>query len=1154
MKKMLIILTVTLLTANVMFAQVVNEGFETWPPTGWTLDPVTGNGAWVSDDGNSPHGPGAPYAGAASAMYNNVDYEVGENGSMITPMFDISSLSNPCVSFFWWNDDLSYNPATLEIFTSINGTDWISLDIIETYASGVDFVEYTHTLTTDITYIKLFARSDWGFYYTYVDEFVIDDFTDPPEPTTEVAPVDGAVRVALDGSFIWNAVGIASGYYLYFGTDGSGTTPPTNIVNGDDLGNVTTYTYTNLDYSTTYYWQVVPYNVNGNATNCPIWQFETHSETAAEFVISLYDTFGDGWNGGYLDITINSTIKALIGATILSSGYGPVDYSFIVEDGDIVFIDYTEGNDPEENEFIVYNQWSQIVAESGQGGAIPEDLTFTVVYPDVGVLSGIVTEVNTGIAIEGATISIGDIYTQSLADGTYELTHAVGTYDVMCSANGYFDSTVVDYVIEVGANSQDFELEWAEIVVEPTSLAVIINPETTTEEILTITNNGPHDLTYNAFIEFLSDNDNVVRKQKPVYGSFNSISSENMITIQNPVSVKTVSTYTRDRDTEIFYDDGIAVNPYCFYNAGDGFGVRFSTTPCDLITGARIYIWDGFPIPGGTLIDIYVYDNDGIAGAPGTLLYCETNVTVVPGIWNDFTWEPVPEDGDGDFYIFCIQVGDYPNCAAISLDCSLDYPDRQWYFFEGTFYLLGPDAGDILIRAFTAPEETWLSITENASGVVPANGGTIDVTVHFDATGLPSGVTKTAEININSDAITGDEIVPVTMNVSGTSPFYPPENLFVTEEGYASWDAPGGGGGESFADDFEAGVFADGWELIEGPGTGGGGGIPYWHIDDYIVFEGLYGASVNWGYTIDSWLITPAIEVDNNTVVSFAWIGSYYWSVYPNDNCDLFIQVSIDGGITWDAIWTFGDIGVWEEWVWYETTLDISSYTGQTVLIGFNLVGNDNGDTGIDNVYVGHSGNRLLGTYPISEPVIVAIGAKEAPEINKGNTRDLLGYNVYLDSVFVEYTTDLFYQYTGLTNGQTYLAGVSAVYDEGESVIVEFEFTYTGIGTDEDENITLITELSGNYPNPFNPETSISFSLKGAGNVTIEVYNIIGQKVKTLVHEELPAGSHQVIWDGKDENSKLVSSGVYFYKMCLHPDSSGKAGEYTSIKKMILMK
>ena len=158
---------------------------------------------------------------------------------------------------------------------------------------------------------------------------------------------------------------------------------------------------------------------------------------------------------------------------------------------------------------------------------------------------------------------------------------------------------------------------------------------------------------------------------------------------------------------------------------------------------------------------------------------------------------------------------------------------------------------------------------------------------------------------------------------------------------------------------------------------------------------------------------------------------------------------------------------------------------------------------------------------------------------------DLLGYKVYLDSVFVEYTTDLFYQYTELTNSQTYLAGVSALYDEGESDIIEFEFTYTG--TNAGNEIVPTTKLIGNYPNPFNPETTISFSVTQTSSfVNIEVFNLKGQKVKTLINEKLEAGNHQVVWGGKDDNNKSVSSGIYFYKM--------NSGDYISIKKMILMK
>jgi len=81
-----------------------------------------------------------------------------------------------------------------------------------------------------------------------------------------------------------------------------------------------------------------------------------------------------------------------------------------------------------------------------------------------------------------------------------------------------------------------------------------------------------------------------------------------------------------------------------------------------------------------------------------------------------------------------------------------------------------------------------------------------------------------------------------------------------------------------------------------------------------------------------------------------------------------------------------------------------------------------------------------------------------------------------------------------------------------------------------DTPVPLITELNGNYPNPFNPETSIKFALKEAGNVRIDVFNIKGQHVKTLINEHLEAAHHSVVWDGKDTNGVNVSSGVYFYK------------------------
>ena len=97
-------------------------------------------------------------------------------------------------------------------------------------------------------------------------------------------------------------------------------------------------------------------------------------------------------------------------------------------------------------------------------------------------------------------------------------------------------------------------------------------------------------------------------------------------------------------------------------------------------------------------------------------------------------------------------------------------------------------------------------------------------------------------------------------------------------------------------------------------------------------------------------------------------------------------------------------------------------------------------------------------------------------------------------------------------------------------------------------NLVAVTELKGNYPNPFNPSTTISFSIaEHAKNAKLIIYNLKGQKVKTfLINSSTDQQINSVVWNGTDDTGKSVSSGIYFYKM--------KAGTYISTKKMILMK
>jgi hypothetical protein len=94
--------------------------------------------------------------------------------------------------------------------------------------------------------------------------------------------------------------------------------------------------------------------------------------------------------------------------------------------------------------------------------------------------------------------------------------------------------------------------------------------------------------------------------------------------------------------------------------------------------------------------------------------------------------------------------------------------------------------------------------------------------------------------------------------------------------------------------------------------------------------------------------------------------------------------------------------------------------------------------------------------------------------------------------------------------------------------------------------------LQQNYPNPFNPSTRISFSLPQAGAVTLKVFNLLGQEVATLLNSQLTAGSHQMDWDGRDAAGRVLSSGVYFYRIDVKGPDGGAA--YSAIKKMMLLK
>ncbi|HFE65329.1 MAG TPA: T9SS type A sorting domain-containing protein, partial [Caldithrix sp.] len=111
-----------------------------------------------------------------------------------------------------------------------------------------------------------------------------------------------------------------------------------------------------------------------------------------------------------------------------------------------------------------------------------------------------------------------------------------------------------------------------------------------------------------------------------------------------------------------------------------------------------------------------------------------------------------------------------------------------------------------------------------------------------------------------------------------------------------------------------------------------------------------------------------------------------------------------------------------------------------------------------------------------------------------------------------------------------------------------WDFNNHVVGIDNPQDVTVITRprLSANYPNPFNPVTTINFVLPSVMKVDLVIYNVLGQKVRTLLSGKQQAGAHKVLWNGTDDHGQIVGSGIYFYRL--------KTKNYDKTMRMVLMK
>ncbi|PIU44710.1 MAG: hypothetical protein COS95_07675 [Ignavibacteriales bacterium CG07_land_8_20_14_0_80_59_12] len=107
------------------------------------------------------------------------------------------------------------------------------------------------------------------------------------------------------------------------------------------------------------------------------------------------------------------------------------------------------------------------------------------------------------------------------------------------------------------------------------------------------------------------------------------------------------------------------------------------------------------------------------------------------------------------------------------------------------------------------------------------------------------------------------------------------------------------------------------------------------------------------------------------------------------------------------------------------------------------------------------------------------------------------------------------------------------------------EQTSASVEEEVPEAIPAEFALRQNYPNPFNPTTIIDYDLPLAGRVTIRIFDLLGEEIRTLLDGERPAGYHRIVWDGKTNAGKTAGTGVYFYRLT--------TGNHASTRKMLIL-
>jgi len=477
---------------------------------------------------------------------------------------------------------------------------------------------------------------------------------------------------------------------------------------------------------------------------------------------------------------------------------------------------------------------------------------------------------------------------------------------------------------------------------------------------------------------------------------------------------------------------------------------------------------------------------------------------------------------------------------------------------------LGVSTFDVSVMGNGSPVENARVCVSNDDGSIYAYGFTDaigNVQVQFDG---PVQNPGTAHVTVTSH-----NFLPYQQDI----PVIPLAGPYVIFESYVIDDTANGNGNGSL----ENGETVNLDMSVENIGTDQGTNVivtitttdPYITIVDGTEnFDNIAAGAI---VTVtDAFTIEAAEDIPDSHMIYFeleavaedTWISYFsieaYAPLFPPENLATEIQNYNDIILTWDQPSGTDNTRDLLGYKVYKNGLEIEEINDPTILTYTDAVL----PAGVYEYYitalfhVGESDPSNIETVNLILPVpqnpeAVTQGLDILITWDEPATRNFSHYKIYRDlSMIADDIMETSYLDLNVPNG-TYSYNVRAVYSGGYQSALSTDAVIEHVQTNSDEVIIPAnTGLIGIYPNPFNPKTTISYSLKENARVSISIYNIKGQNVHNLINGTVQAGYHTVTWNGKDENGEDVSSGIYFSIF----NAVSKEKDYTSVKKVILLK